>query len=100
MILLQKRRRSIYKVRFCRQRNRSEKSIKILIIKDAISSLPVLVNLPKNNGKRLEQLGRNGLVSVEEDTAMQNHENRNVLCRLSEWTRFNGYGISKCREMD
>ena len=31
----------------------------------------------------MEQLGRSDLVSVEEDTAMQNHEAvRNILCRL------------------
>ncbi len=67
---------------------------KNVIIKDARITPPVLVNLQANNGKRLWSNWADGLVSVEEDTAMQNHEtDRSILCRLPGWTRLDGYGI-------
>ncbi len=71
-----------------------KKSIRILIIADAPSYSSGIGEFTRKQRKAVvEQLGRSGLVSVEEDTAMQNHESRNILCRLLGWTGLDGYGM-------
>ena len=68
---------------------------KDIVIADAPSYSSGISEFTNEQRKTVvEQLGTSGLVSVEEDTAMQNHEAiETILCRLLGWTGLNGYGI-------